>query len=53
MYAPSSPFDTPSLEWLHLMPPADSAELVLGYEAAYPFLLDLPAPPVADHPAGQ
>lgn len=47
MYTPTSSLDTPSLEWLHVMPPADSTELVLGYEAAYPFLLDLPAPPQA------
>lgn len=53
MYTPPSPLDAPSLEWLHVMPPADSAELVLGYEAAYPFLLDLPAPPQGtDHPLG-
>lgn len=30
--------DAPAIEWLHVMPPADSADLVLGYEAAYPFL---------------
>ncbi|HSI57283.1 MAG TPA: hypothetical protein VLA16_06990 [Ideonella sp.] len=32
------PVGTAAIEWLHVMPPADSADLVLGYEAAYPFL---------------
>lgn len=53
MYNPPSPFDAPSLEWLHVMPPADSAELELGYEAAYPFLLELPATSGQDVPASQ
>lgn len=30
--------DAPAIEWLHVMPPADSADLVIGYESAYPFL---------------
>ena len=35
--------ESSAIEWLHVMPPADSADLVLGYEAAYPFLQPLTA----------
>jgi len=42
-------YDAPAIEWLHVMPPADSEDLVLGYESAYPFLqihsLPIDSPP--------